>query len=180
MLLDFEGLEVITPYLELVPEDFKVPLRLESESFRLRMLTVRDLVIDYDAVMTSVEHLRATYSAIGGSDWPVGLTLEDDLIDLGWHQCEFNLRRSFAYTVVSLDESRCLGCVYLNPTAKLDYDVEVTLWVRESELETGLDDKLHQTVKTWLELDWPFRAPPFPLREIPLDVWRQLPTDPPG
>lgn len=166
----------MTPYPELVPEGFKVPNCLENENFRLRMLTVRDVVIDYDAVMTSVEHLRATYSAISGSDWPVGLTLEDDLIDLGWHQREFGLRRSFAYTVVSLDESRCLGCVYLNPTTKLDYDVEVKLWVRKSELETGLDDELHQTVKAWLERDWPFRAPAFPQREIPLDVWRQLPA----
>ena len=70
------------------------------------MLTIHDLVKDYDAVMSSVEHLKETYSAIWGSDWPEGLTLEEDLIDLGWHQREFTLCNSFAYTVMSPDESR--------------------------------------------------------------------------
>ena len=36
-----------------VPSDFKVPEKLETEKFRLRMLTVNDVVKDYDAVMTS-------------------------------------------------------------------------------------------------------------------------------
>ena len=95
----------------LVNDDFEVPKVLVTEKFRLRMLTINDLVKDYDAVMSSVEHLQQTYSAITGSDWPDGLTLEEDLIDLGWHQREFTLRYSFAYTVMSLDESLCLGCL---------------------------------------------------------------------
>ena len=73
------------------------------------MLTVNDLVRDYDAVMSSVDHLRSTYSQDSGSDWPAGLTLEEDLVDLGWHQREFTLRISFAYTMMAPDESRCLG-----------------------------------------------------------------------
>ena len=58
----------------LVDEDFEVPKGLLKEKFRLRMLTIHDLVKDYDAVMSSVEHLKETYSAIWGSDWPEGLT----------------------------------------------------------------------------------------------------------
>ena len=34
---------------ELVPEDFDVPAGLEHERFRLRMLTVDDVVKDFDA-----------------------------------------------------------------------------------------------------------------------------------
>ena len=68
----------------LVPDDFDVPATLEHPRFLLRMLTVNDLVRDYDAVMSSVDHLRATYSREGDGDWPTGLTLEDDLVDLGW------------------------------------------------------------------------------------------------
>ena len=64
-----------TPF---VPPDFKVPETLETKEFRLRMLTVNDVVKDYDAVMTSVEHLKTIWP---GSDWPEGLTLEQDLID---------------------------------------------------------------------------------------------------
>src|SRR5262245_58847566 len=75
-----------------VPADFRVPEKLETKEFRLRMLTVNDVVKDYDAVMTSVEHLKTIWPE---STWPEGLTFEQDLIDLGWHQKEFQRRRSF-------------------------------------------------------------------------------------
>ena len=45
-----------------------------------------------------------------GDTWPDGLTLEVNLIDLAWHQREFTIGHSFAYTVMNDDESRCLGC----------------------------------------------------------------------
>jgi len=37
-----------------VPKEFKIPEKLEMQEFLLRMLTVNDVVKDYDAVMTSV------------------------------------------------------------------------------------------------------------------------------
>ena len=133
---------------QFVEKSFKVPEKLETEEFRLRMLTVNDVVKDYDAVMSSVDELKT----IGqDSDWPVGLTLEENLIDLGWHQREFLTRRSFAYTVVSLDETRVLGCVYINPTRKREYDAEVYLWARETKLGVGLDASLCSAVKLWLK-----------------------------
>jgi hypothetical protein len=154
--------------------NFEVPEGLETDEFRLRMLTVNDLVKDYDAVMSSVEHLRTTFSAITENDWPEGLTLEEDLIDLGWHQREFTLGFSFAYTVMSLDESTCLGCVYFESTSKEDYDAVVTMWVRQSELENGLDRRLFQAVKSWVSSAWPFSNPAFPGRDIPLAAWHAL------
>ena len=45
---------------KLVPKDFQVPEVLETDRLRLRMLTVNDVVKDYDAVMTSIEHLQKT------------------------------------------------------------------------------------------------------------------------
>ena len=131
----------------LVSDDFIVPSELATAQFRLRMLTINDLIKDYDAVMSSVDHLRNTYSLISGSNWPMGLTLEEDLIDLGWHQREFMLRYSFAYTVMTLDETRCLGCVYLDPSRKSSFDVVISMWVRASELGNGLDSDLYGTVK---------------------------------
>ena len=87
------------------------------------MLTVDDVVKDYDAVMTSVDHLRGVFGP--QSDWPAeDLTLEQDLIDLGWHQKEFQIRRSFAYTVMNLSETTCLGCVYINPARNRGYDCD--------------------------------------------------------
>ncbi|SVA68819.1 uncharacterized protein METZ01_LOCUS121673, partial [marine metagenome] len=134
----------------LINADFNIPEGLEASRFRLRMLTVHDLIKDFDAVMTSSDHLQESFSVITGSNWPEGLTLEDNLIDLGWHQREFTLHYSFAYTVVTLSEEQCLGCVYIDPSPKPGYDAMVTMWVRASELENGLDAKLYESVKTWI------------------------------
>jgi hypothetical protein len=114
------------------------------------MLTVNDLVKDYDAVMTSIEHLQKTKPFGPEHNWPSkDLTLEQDLIDLGWHQKEFQRRSSFAYTVMSLDESQCLGCVFIDPSPNKIYDAEIIIWVRQSEIENGLDDHLFKFVKKW-------------------------------
>ena len=99
-----------------IPPDFSIPSGISTPEFRLRMLTVHDLVKDFDAVITSADRLRGIFGP--DNRWPEGLTLEQDLIDLGWHQKEFQLRRSFAYTVMSLDEAQCLGCVYVEPSKK--------------------------------------------------------------
>ena len=86
---------------------------------------------------------------------------------------EFQLRTSFAYTVLRPDESEVLGCVYLYPTQQLGYDVEVTMWVRESEAQTGLDEHLFETVRNWIAKTWPFSNPAYPGRTIPWEVWRK-------
>jgi hypothetical protein len=41
---------------ELVPDAFDVPSGLEHERFRLRMLTVDDVVKDFDAICNRVDH----------------------------------------------------------------------------------------------------------------------------
>ena len=154
-----------------VPSEFKVPEMLETKDFRLRMLTVNDVVKDYDAVMTSAQHLKTIWP---GGTWPDGLTLEQNLIDLGWHQKEFQTRRSFAYTVVTPSESRVTGCVYIVPTRKPGYDAEVYLWARQSELAGGLESTLYAAVRAWLSEEWPFRKVAFPGRDIDWDTWRGM------
>jgi len=59
------------------------------------MLAIHDVVKDYEAVMTSAAHLRRLFPH---GTWPEGLTLEQNLIELGWRQHEFQRRTSFAYT----------------------------------------------------------------------------------
>ena len=81
-------------------------------------------------------------------------TVAENLVDLGWHQKEFELRRSFAYTVVTPRESRVLGCVYINPSES--HDARVHMWVRRSAWHEGLDPVLETTVREWIEKDWPF------------------------
>src|SRR5689334_19468306 len=100
--------------MRFLPRDFETPKGPENERFRLRPLTIHDVVKDYDAVMTSREHLWELFGERWG--WPAAtLTLEQDLIDLAWHQKEGQLKRSFAFAVLSPDESRVVGCVYVDP-----------------------------------------------------------------
>ncbi|MDJ0909387.1 MAG: hypothetical protein QNI99_09335 [Woeseiaceae bacterium] len=154
-----------------VDSEFDVPPQLETDEFRLRTLTVNDVVKDFEAVMSSAEQLRSIWP---GSEWPDGLTLEQNLIDLGWHQKDFQLRRSFTYTVVTLDETRVIGCVYIYPTRKRGYDAEVYLWARESELGSPPDELLYETVSQWLETEWPFENAAFPGRSIDWDSWDDI------
>ena len=159
-----------------VPADFDVPAGLETEQFILRMLTINDVVKDYDAVMNSVEHLRGVFGP--QSKWPKpDLSLEQDLIDLGWHQKEFQRRDSFAFTVMIPSESECLGCVYVVPTRKKGHEAAVYLWVRKSEFDKGLDPILFKAVKGWLSSKWPFEKVAYPGREIDWQAWQEIPSE---
>jgi len=155
-----------------VTPEFDVPQELITTDFRLRMLSVNDVVKDFDAVMASKANLQKLFP--GGSNWPEGLTLELNLIDLGWHQKEFARRTSFAYTVVSLDGARVLGCVYIDPTRKLGYDAAVTLWARESDQGEPADRALENAVRAWVAAEWAFKNPAYPGRDIGWDEWRAI------
>ena len=86
---------------ELVPSTFEVPCALETHAFRLRMLSVNDVVKDFDAVISSAEELCHLWP---DSTWPEGLTVEQNWIEVGWHQQEFPRRSSYTYTSGELDD----------------------------------------------------------------------------
>ncbi len=48
-----------------VPADFDVPVGLETADFRIRPLLIGDVVKDYDAVMSSADHLQGIFSTEG-------------------------------------------------------------------------------------------------------------------
>ena len=156
------------------PEYAVVPKGLHTDKYNIRMLTVNDLIKDYEAVMSSVTHLKGVFGL--DDPWPQNLTLEKNLIDLGWHQKEFEIRSSFTFTVMSKDEQKCLGCVYINPCSKSSFDAEIILWVRESEANTGLDAHLFSTIKEWVGKDWWFKSVAYPGREIAWKDWQDLPV----
>ena len=159
--------------IELLPKDFKVPQQLETSRLRLRMLKASDVVKDYDAVMSSTEYLQKTKPFGPNQKWPLGLTIEQNLVDLGWHQKEFQIRSSFAYTVMNLDETQCLGCIYIDPSPNPNYEVMVYLWVRQNQVESGLDEHLFEIVKKWILEKWPFKKVAYPGREISWDEWKK-------
>lgn len=155
-----------------VPTEFKVPAVLENQYFKLRMLTINDAVKDYDMNMTSIDHLHEMFP---DWNWPSpDYSLEQTLIDLGWHQREFQRRRSFVYTVITLDDSQILGCVRINPTTKADYDANIDMWVRTSVLDKGYDKILFDMVKVWVAKEWPFKKVAYPGREISWKEWGSI------
>ena len=148
-----------------VPDDFIVPTRLVRPQFILRPLLISDVVKDYEAVMTSVQHLQGVFGP--GSRWPEPtLSFEQDLIDLGWHHKEFQRRSSFAHTVLSPDETTCLGCTYIYPSKRPGFTAEAYCWVRASHA-TLLDGVLFAAFKDWLAAAWPFERVAYPGRDTP-------------
>jgi hypothetical protein len=165
---------ILKKRLLLVPEDFPVPKMLETEDFRLRPLTAADVDLDYQAVMGSRDHLQGV---LGRPDWPGELTREEDLGALKMHEKEFGQRIGFVYTVVNHQETECLGCVYIYPSRLDAYDAEVIMWVTRDSFKKGLDTRLFQTVKTWMNEKWPFEKVLYTGRDIEWgDFFQRLAT----
>ncbi len=151
-----------------LPEGFGVPIVLEADRFRLRPVTINDVIKDYDAVMSCRERLGELF----GRAWPdPDLTPLRTLLDLDRSEKRFRGRSSFSYAVVSPDERRVLGRVHVNPSAKMGFDAEVGFWALSDELEHELED----AVRTWLPEAWPFGRVAYPGRDIPWNEWNVLP-----
>lgn len=163
-----EGVEVA-----FLPEDFVVPTLVAGQRFRIRPITVHDVVKDYDAVMCSRDRLWAEFGADWG--WPTAeLTFEQALIDIAWLQKEAQLRRSFSYAVLTSDEERLLGRVHITQPRMAGPDASVVFWVRSDEEGTGLEKELEEFVREWLIVTWPFKDVRYPGRDISWAEWRAL------
>ncbi|TVP87510.1 MAG: hypothetical protein EA348_12920 [Pseudomonadaceae bacterium] len=125
--------------------------------------------LDYAAVMASRAQLQGLFAA--DDPWPpADLTLADDRADLAWHATEFQQGKSFAYSLLSHDRSRCLGCLYLYPTASPAHGGEAYLWTRTTEPEP-LRQAIEAEVITWLANDWPLQNLAWPGRSMPFNQW---------
>ena len=132
----------------IVKDDIKVPEELITKNFILKPLTTNYLDSDYEAVMKSENHL---YKLMDDSDWPKKMTLNENLADLGWHEVEFSLRHSFAYTVLSpQNKKEVIGCCYIYPSDNPDFEVQAYYWIRQDLLSGGLEKELGDNFKIWL------------------------------
>ena len=66
---------------------------------------------------------------------------------------------------MNLDETKCLGCMYIYPSHIPRYDALVMMWVRQSEVANGLDEILFSNVKKWIQDKWPFEKVAYPGRD---------------
>jgi RimJ/RimL family protein N-acetyltransferase len=125
----------------------------------LRPIRGSDVEIDYPAVMGSRELLWEKYGEAWG--WPPAtMALEGDREDLEHHEREIAEHKSFNYAVLDADETRLLGCIYLDPPrADDEHDVIVSWWVVEDQIGSALDAELTDFVPRWVTTEWPFSRP---------------------
>jgi hypothetical protein len=144
-----------------VPEDFVVPLGLETPRFRLEPLGPEHNDADYRAWTSSMEHIRQT-PGWKESSWPREMTLEENRADLQRHADDFANRSGFTYTVLEPDGD-VVGCVYIYPSPNDRHDVQVESWVRASHAD--LDEPLWRAVSDWLSAEWPFEKVDYAVRK---------------
>jgi hypothetical protein len=143
---------------DFVPATFTVPTTLVGDGFRLIPLGPEHNASDYDAWMSSIDHIRATPGFPDGN-WPAPMTAAENRGDLERHRADFEQRQGFTYTVLD-DADReadvVIGCVYIYPSTVPGVDADVRSWVRADRAH--LDRRLYDAVSTWLAAAWPFRA----------------------
>lgn len=156
-------------------DEFPVPELFRDDEFVLRPLRASDVELDFDAVIPSSAMLR-TWSQ---SDWPAdGFTLEENLVDLQWHEQEHLDKKAFTYTIMNPEETFCLGCIYVKPLSQemvelgvcppSDQDVEmvaasVRYWVRESHATREFNSAILEGIIEWFESEWYFNCVVFPV-----------------
>ena len=144
----------------------------ETPEFVLRPILASDAELDYDAVMESREFLRKWEQ----STWPEDdFTVEANRQDMAKMERRHASGESFGYTVMNLDQTECLGCVYVfSPESNWlsaaqvkavdvhpwsDCDAVFLFWVRKSRLAQGMDRSLLDSLVTWFDRDWSIDSP---------------------
>lgn len=139
------------------------PVPLATSWFRLEMLAPVHNERDYEAWMSSADHIGATAGFAQPDwpyDWPRPMTLDENLADLEQHRREFFAGEAFAYSV--LDGDDVIGCVYISPDGSGPTDAVVRSWVRASHAER--DSDLAVEIDQWLREAWRFGSRRWPGR----------------
>lgn len=138
-----------------VPSDFVHPTRMDLPTgHHLRPIRADDVPIDLPAVMGSRERLWSIYGEAWG--WPPAtMTAEQDREDLEYHEREMASASSYNYAVLDADETRLLGCVYIDPPVRLAVDAVVSWWLVDDEVGGPLEQAVAAAVPAWLRTHWP-------------------------
>jgi hypothetical protein len=158
------------PRAPFVAPNFRVPVMVEADDFQLVPLGPAFVKIDYDAYMSSIEHLQKTFTR--SADWPrADITDADAMVDMQTEQGRFAKRESFAYAVLTPDGSRERGSVYVSPSPVAGYDAVVRMWVTKAEYDAGFDAQLYAWATNWVKTQWPFKKVAYPGRAIEWGTW---------
>lgn len=127
----------------------KAPAGFASPQFVVEPLNINHAIMDLEAVTASTARLRHQYPEANG--WPLGITLHDNIADLGWHEKEHRDGSSFAYTVLSARRDRCLGCIYVIPNGE---GALLSFWMRSDLADGPSEQDLRDEIRDWVAQDW--------------------------
>lgn len=162
-----------TPKAAFVPADYVVPKEWKTSRYKLVPLSPAIVREDYEAYMSSIEHLRKTFS---DGKWPsADITMADAMKDMQNEEARFQTRKSFAYGVLTLDGKKEFGSVYIRPSRKTGYDAMVTMWVTKEMFDKGFEEELFRDVQRWVSAAWPFAKVAYPGKQISKRDWAKLP-----
>ena len=114
------------PTPSFIPASFNPPTRIETPNFTLVPLSPAVVKVDFDAYMSSIEHLQKTFTR--STNWPhPGISDADAMLDMQTEEGRFKARKSFAFSVLTPDGSRERGSVYVSPSPVAGYDAIVRM-----------------------------------------------------
>lgn len=158
------------PRPPLVAAEFEVPTLVEGPGFKLVPLGPDVVTLDFDAYMSSIDHLQKTFSRSTG--WPrADISAADAMQDMESEQARFRSRKSYAYAVLTPDGKRERGSVYVSPSPVAGYDAMVRMWVTKKDFDAGFDAELYAWLADWIKKDWPFAKVAYPGRAIEWGTW---------
>ncbi len=109
---------------------------------------------------------------------PESIDKGEDYGELKRHQWEFQNMSAFAYGILTPDEQSEVACVYVQPSKKAGYDVQIRVWISQPGKNPAFDKQLDASVREWVKAKWPFgeQKVAFPgLSDMPMDKWNALP-----
>jgi hypothetical protein len=103
------------------------------------------------------------------------MTHEQDRDDLQHHADEMERNEGFNFALFDADETRLLGCVYIEPTDKAGADADISWWVVDELVDSDVERALDELVPAWVAAEWPLERPRYVGRDISFEEWHALP-----
>ena len=103
------------------------------------------------------------------------MSAEADRADLARHAAEMERNESFNYALFDRDETRLLGCVYIDPPEREGADAEISWWVVDDLVGSELDGELGTAIPAWIADSWPLERPRYVGIDLSWAEWLALP-----
>ena len=126
-----------------------VPRAAVVGDFLLTPLDTSVVDEDFAVVRASSDVLCGLFEDLTHACWPDGLTLDDNALDLAWHDRDFTLMRSLSWVVRDAGGDY-LGCAYVFPDPGARGTGRVFTWIRDRPDRLALLAGFNAAFARWL------------------------------